>query len=309
MAHEYANLLSKYDNKGELGAPEFFDTDEESDSKIKTMAEWIQLAKCVLVITGAGISTSAGIADFRGPKGIWTLEKEEKSLEDVDEFLGSFEDARPTLTHDALRILEQNGKIAYLISQNVDGLHSRYGFPLDRLSEIHGNVFQKRCNRCNRVEFNTVPLKSVGRNMIGEKCLSIPKPRNRCTGDFCDFLLDWDDELPEPDYSRALKVASSVDLVICLGTSLQIEPIGSLPLKCKKKNAKIVTVNLQKTRIEKKVDLPIHRRVDEVMCQLLNLLDLPINRSTNVNIVQNSSSKLISDTPKKRKRVSNMDNI
>ncbi|CAD5220839.1 unnamed protein product [Bursaphelenchus xylophilus] len=305
MAHEYADLLSDYEHKGTVGAPEFYDTDEESDSKLMTLAEWIQQAQTILVITGAGISTSAGIADFRGPRGIWTLEKERKSKPagEMDEHsLGSFDEAKPTITHDALRILEENGKLAYLISQNVDGLHSRYGFPMDRLSEIHGNVFQKRCNRCNRIEFNNSPLKSVGRKPIGQRCLDVPKPRNRCTGEFCDFLLDWDDELPEPDYTRALKVANSADLVLCLGSSLQIEPVGSLPLKCKKKGAKIVTVNLQNTRIEKKVDLPIHRKVDEVMSRLLNHLNLTLTRQQETLIIWHSSQPA-HETPKKRRKL------
>lgn len=64
--------------------------------------------------------------------------------------VNSFEEVKATLTHDALRILEENGHIAYLISQNVDGIHSRFSFPLDRLAEVHGNVFQKRCNKCRR---------------------------------------------------------------------------------------------------------------------------------------------------------------
>lgn len=84
---------------------------------------------------------------------------------------------------------------------------------------------------------------------MGRSCLDLAKPRNRCTGQFCDFLLDWEDELPEPEFERALKAAQLADLVVCLGTSLQIEPVGSMPLKCKRKGGKVVTVNLQHTAL------------------------------------------------------------
>lgn len=131
--------------------------------KTASLAAWWRESKFCLVITGAGISTAAGIADFRGPNGIWTTQGRRARVRsspttspsspaptEEPKASGSFEDARPTFTHESLRLLETRGRLQYLISQNVDGLHSRFGFPLDRLSEVHGNVFQLRCNKCGR---------------------------------------------------------------------------------------------------------------------------------------------------------------
>jgi mono-ADP-ribosyltransferase sirtuin 6 len=78
-----------------------------------------------VVHTGAGISTAAGIPDFRGPKGVWTLEK--RNLK--PDMNVSWDDARPTRTHMALARLVEVGRVQMVITQNIDGLHLRSGIP------------------------------------------------------------------------------------------------------------------------------------------------------------------------------------
>jgi len=98
MSCNYAEGLSPYENKGRLGAPEKFDNAQIVEEKVELLAEWVRNAKHIVVHTGAGISTSAGIPDFRGPKGVWTLEK--KGLKpDINV---CWDDAKPTVTHMAL---------------------------------------------------------------------------------------------------------------------------------------------------------------------------------------------------------------
>ena len=114
MSCSYAEGLSEYHDKGKLGLPEKFDNQKEIDDKVELLAEWISKAKCIVVHTGAGISTSAGIPDFRGPKGVWTLEKRgEKPEMNV-----SWDDAQPTKTHMALAKLVEVGKVTFIVSDN-----------------------------------------------------------------------------------------------------------------------------------------------------------------------------------------------
>jgi NAD+-dependent protein deacetylase sirtuin 6 len=88
-----------------------------------------------------------------------------------------------------------------------------------------------------------------------------------------DFVLDWEDALPEEQLQRAEKEADKADLILCLGTSLQITPICNLPLRTKRKGGKFAIVNLQKTPKHGHADLVIHGRCEEVMAQVMVLLN------------------------------------
>ena len=100
--------------------------------------------------TGAGISTESGLPDFRGPNGVWTRAEELSR----PELKRPIEQIEPNAAHLAITEFEKIGKCGFLVSQNVDNLHLKSGYPLEKLAELHGNQFRLRCWPCDR----TFPL-------------------------------------------------------------------------------------------------------------------------------------------------------
>ncbi|MPC31547.1 NAD-dependent protein deacetylase Sirt6 [Portunus trituberculatus] len=272
MACSYADGLSKYENKGKLGLPEKFDTEEEVERKVQILAGWMRNSKHTVVHTGAGISTAAGIPDFRGPNGVWTLEKEGLKP-DVNI---SWDDARPTLTHMAIVSLEQRGYVQYVVTQNIDGLHLRSGLQRQKLAELHGDMFVDKCNLCQRQFVRSSAATTVGQKSEGKACPGKRGNGRRCRGKLHDNILDWEDGLPDADLDLAISHSCVADLSLCLGTTLQIVPSGNIPVDTKKRGGKLVICNLQPTKQDRHADLIINTYVDTLMKRLLELLHIPL---------------------------------
>ena len=269
----YAGRLSHRDDLGgELGAPELQESAGDLAAKAAKLAQMIAESEHIVAFTGAGISTSCGIPDFRGPDGVWTRQRRGEELPKASL---PFEHARPSLTHMALVALQRSGKLKYLISQNVDSLHLRSGIPRAQLAELHGNCFAERCSSCAREYVRDFEVNSVGFKPTGRVC-------DGCRGYLMDHCLDWDDELPADELALSERHASKADLVLCLGTSLIITPACDIPLlalrkrKTKPKGGRVAIVNLQATPVDPKAALVAHARVDEVMGRAMALLRIPV---------------------------------
>ncbi|KAM8849114.1 NAD-dependent protein deacylase sirtuin-6 isoform 1-T1 [Spinachia spinachia] len=309
MSVNYAAGLSSYADKGVCGLPEtkhcmkaslldpcpsqtllhiqVFDSPEELKAKVETLAQLIKESQYLVVHSGAGISTSTGIPDFRGPKGVWTLEEKGES----PHFDTTFEDARPSVTHMALLGLQRAGCLKYLISQNVDGLHVRSGFPRDVLSELHGNMFVEECEKCGRQYVREKAIDVMGLKPTGRHCGVVRSRGLRaCRGKLISTILDWEDALPDKDLNKAEEASRRADLALTLGTSLQIKPSGDLPLLTKRKGGKLAIVNLQPTKHDKHAHLRIHSYVDDVMKQLMELLGLDIPKWEGPTLCETSTA-------------------
>ncbi|XP_076627902.1 sirtuin 6 isoform X2 [Colletes latitarsis] len=272
MSCSYADGLSHYENKGVLGLEERYDSVEALRLKCGLLADWVQAARHVVVHTGAGISTAAGIPDFRGTNGVWTLEQ--KGLKPTMNI--SFDEAIPTKTHMALKKLVDSKKVKFIISQNIDGLHLRSGVQRQHLAELHGNMFTEQCDKCGRQFIRNFATKSVGKKSLDTVCRSEQIGGRPCRGRMHDTILDWEHNLPDSDLTLSDLHSSVADLSICLGTTLQIIPSGNLPLYTKKYGGRLVICNLQPTKHDKKADLIINGNVDEIMISVMKKLGLEI---------------------------------
>lgn len=211
----YAERLSfRAELGGKLGEPEKHEKSDAIAKKAARLASLITEAKHIVVFTGAGISTSCGIPDFRGPNGVWTKQRKGEPLPKASI---PFHHARPSLTHQAILALQRSGKLQYLVSQNVDSLHLRSGFPRKDMAELHGNCFAERCESCSHEYIRDFEVCSVGFRPTGRRCVY-------CKGMLRDHCLDWDDALPYDELELSEQHASRADLVLCLGTSLVITP-------------------------------------------------------------------------------------
>ncbi|KAI4321721.1 hypothetical protein MLD38_035069 [Melastoma candidum] len=286
MSLGYAEKLSYIEDVGEVGMKEFFDPPLVLQEKIERLAAMVRKSKHLVVFTGAGISTSSGIPDFRGPKGIWTLQREGKALPQASL---PFHRAMPSMTHMALVELEKAGILKFVISQNVDGLHLRSGIPREKLAELHGNSFMETCPSCGAEYVRDFELETIGLKETSRHCA-----KANCKRKLRDTVLDWEDALPQREMSSAEKHCKMADLVLCLGTSLQITPACNLPLKSLRGGGKIAIVNLQRTPKDGKASLVIHGLVDKVVAGVMNSLNLQIHPFIRIDFAQVILNKNIS---------------
>nr|ATG71263.1 sirtuin 1 [Juniperus phoenicea] len=289
MSLGYAEKLSYREDIGNVGMSELFDPPYILQAKIEELAKFIEESKHLVAFTGAGISTSCGIPDFRGPTGIWTLQRQGKPLPKADM---PFHRAMPGLTHMALAELEKAGILKFVISQNIDGLHLRSGIPREKLAELHGNSFREICSSCGKEYVRDFEVETIGMKETGRHCSDL-----NCGGKLKDTVLDWEDALPPKEMIPAEKHCKMADLIICLGTSLQITPACNLPLKSVRGGGKLVIINLQPTPKDKKAALLIHAQVDKVIAGVMQFLNYKIPAFVRVDCIQVSLSY-----PSKKKR-------
>lgn len=269
-AQGYSDRLSKYSYRGKLNLCSDPDPPLSVLAKARILARRIRSSSHVVLHTGAGISTSAGIRDFRGPSGVWTTESSRAKTTDKQDGASNtcFEDAVPTLTHMAITAMHAIGFIHYVISQNVDGLHLRSGLPRSALSELHGNLFVDWCPVCKSETRRDSEVPTVGYKPSGKRC-----GRANCDGMLTDKALDWDDALPDYDLALAREHGDKADLAVVVGTSCQMDPARGLPFRGK---GDVVIVNLSRTDYDKRAAFTVRAQTDAVFAVVAQMLDVRI---------------------------------
>ena len=218
------------------------------DNQIDEFAAMVRDAHSIYLFTGAGISTGSGIPDFRGPNGVWKrrqpvyyqdfMSSESARIEHWDyklEGWAAFRDARPNSTHAACVALEEAQKLAMLVTQNIDGLHSRAGTSAKKLVELHGTNSAIECQSCGR--------RSEPDLVFEEFRASRKPPRCECGGWLKPATISFGQNLREADLRRAEEGARRADLVVSLGSSLSVTPAAGFPLLAARGGAPYVVVN------------------------------------------------------------------
>ena len=241
--------------------------------RIEELAKEIKKGR-VVALTGAGISSNAGLPTFRGNNGLWTYIDPEKFTMEFfrknpeewwsiakDLFLPFF-NARPTRAHYALAELESKGFLEAIITQNIDGLHQMAGSK--NVIEIHGNVNKLKCILCNEY----YPLKDYIEEI---KKGGLPRCP-RCGSILKTGAVLFGEQIPRNEYLLSIYYSSRCNLMLVIGTSLEVEPAATLPKYARENGAKIIYINKDVSEIVGKEMEYLQGDSDEILEEIVKAI-------------------------------------
>ena len=235
----------------------------------EAIAAFIGACDNLVIFTGAGISTEAGVPDFRSPGSPWLVHKpvpfqdymasEEARIEawrrkfamdDIYRHLG------PGVTHRFIADGVASGRVSAVVTQNIDNLHQRSGIAGDRIIELHGNGSYAICMQCDgRHEIPTIRM-HFERHGYPPVCAD-------CGGIVKSATISFGQKMPTDALRRARDAMIRADGVIVLGSSLVVRPAADLPVMAVEAGARLLIVNREKTPLDSAAecvirgDLPI----------------------------------------------------
>src|SRR5262245_15542710 len=238
---------------------------------------WVDESSRVVVLTGAGISTESGIPDFRGPQGVWTRDPKAEKLSNIHYYMADPDvrklawqgrlahpawTAVPNAGHRALVELERRGRLHALVTQNIDGLHQRAGNSPDKVVEVHGTMHDVVCMRC---DWRGPMQETLARVRAGEED---PACRS-CGGILKSATISFGQALIPEVIDRAMRAAEEADLLLAIGTSLNVYPVANAVPIAKSAGAKIVILNAEPTPMDEVADEVLRGTIGEVLPQLV----------------------------------------
>jgi NAD-dependent deacetylase len=242
-------------------------------TELETVAAWIDEAQRLVVLTGAGISTDSGIPDFRGPNGVWTKNPAAEKMATLQNYMADPDvrrlawqnrvnspawQARPNSGHTAIAALERRGKLHILVTQNIDGLHQQAGNDPDKVVEIHGTIHEVMCMSCDE----RAPMqKALDRVRAGED----DPPCRTCGGILKSATISFGQSLVMQDLLRAETAASQADLLLAVGSTLQVFPVAGIVPIAKAAGARLVIVNAEPTPYDPIADAVLRGQISEIL--------------------------------------------
>jgi len=242
------------------------------NAAIEHLSALLADSRRTVAFTGAGISTECGIPDFRSPGGLWTQNRPIP----FDEFLASrearneawrrkfameekFQAAKPGRGHRALASLAERGKLAALITQNIDNLHQLSGVPAEMIIELHGNGSYATCLECaERYELDWVKQRLAASGGLAPDCTA-------CSGPVKSATISFGQPMPEEQMRRAQAATLSSDLFLAIGSSLVVWPAAGFPALAKRNGARLVILNREPTEFDEIADLVVREDIGDTL--------------------------------------------
>ncbi len=256
---------------------------ENSASAAVRLAELIEQADSVVALTGAGISVPSGIPDFRSPgTGLWA-NVNPMEVAHIDAFrrdpvsfwsfygqrFHTLDGKQPNRAHAALATLERAGRLDAVITQNIDRLHARAGS--ENLIEVHGSIGESVCLVCGlRYE-----LEDVRRRLEGDPD---GVPRCDCGRPLKPGVVLFGEYLPAEAMARAEALAAAADLMLCIGSSLEVYPVAGLPETTLAAGGQIAILTQGRTPFDRRAAVRMGGDVVDELEAVLAALGLGVGR-------------------------------
>ncbi len=238
-------------------------------NSVEDLVRLFEQVDSAVALTGAGISTESGIPDFRSPGGLYSqidpmeylsitamYDHPERFWHFFVDVFSPIIDFDPNAGHQALARLEEAGRLVGVITQNIDGLHTKAGS--ETVIEVHGHLRTVHCTRCAAV----VPLADAVEQVRAADLPTCPE----CSGALRPDVVLFGDQLPEID--RALELVQSVELVLVVGSSLSVTPASYLALQ----SARRAIINREPTMVDSICDVVINAPAGETLTALVEAL-------------------------------------
>ena len=238
------------------------------EKKLETLKAWIDGAKRMVFFGGAGVSTESGIPDFRGVDGLYHQQFREppetiishsyyeRRPETFFEFYRTrmlYPDAKPNIVHHTLARWEKEGKLAAVVTQNIDGLHQMAGSR--NVYELHGSVHRNFCRKCG-AQYDLAQFMEMEHVPVCPKCGGRVKP---------DVVL-YEEGLDPDTIEGTLHALRRADVLIVAGTSLTVYPAAAFLDEYY--GNKLVLINKTPTPRDEMADLVLHEKLGDVFAQL-----------------------------------------
>lgn len=271
---------------------------------LSRLVDLVKSSRRIVALTGAGCSTGSGIPDYRDGDGEWKRTPPVR----FQQFIGStairrrywarsmvgwnlVEAARPNDAHVALAALEASGRLQYLVTQNVDGLHQKAGS--ERVNDLHGRIDRVRCLECgalvprasfqetlaamnprwSRGEAGYAPDGDADLEGVDFENFRVPAC-HLCSGVLKPDVVFFGESVPRPRVNEAMANVDSADLFLVVGSSLMVWSGYRFVKRAIARGIPVAAVNLGKTRADAEIVVKVEADCGDVLESVVGVLSV-----------------------------------